>query len=614
VAVEEKTMEELLRYFERELVYLRRLCREFYERYPRVGGALQLSDDTCPDPHVEQLIQSVALLSARVAKRLDDSYPEFTEALLEAMFPHYLRPFPACSIVRATYPCMKSAGEAPVLTIARGTEMDSKAIDGVRCCFKTAYAIILSAMSLVSARFDAIISAPSSVTLPPTAGSSLSIVLDGAAPKDQQFLRVYIDGEPSFCAALRDALFMRAVGAYVEAEPGRWEELPAVPLRPVGFAEDDALIPFDARSHSAYRVVSEYFAFQEKFNFFDVDLAALRALLPPDCPRFTLHVALAGLQPDSHSAKMLSSLSAANLLLGCSPVVNLFQRPGQPISVTHLTADYEVTADAARPQSFEVYSIDSLKMVRRRGGNEVVTEFRPFYSLRHGEDATRKGHYWVLRNDDNLAVISPGHEKRITLVDGDFNPMEVEKTSLSIALTCTNKDLPNSLKYGQAGGDLTPLRDADSYSVRLLRRPTKTYRFAKGGQQWRLISHLTLNHRALSQGGLPAFREMLSLYNLSHSPISRRQIEGITGLEQAETVSWMRQKHGAALVHGTEMRMTVDEEAFIGSGLLLFVEVVDQFLGLYVQVNSFIELTVLSEQSNKELFRCKPRSGYLTLA
>ncbi len=192
--------------------------------------------------------------------------------------------------------------------------------------------------------------------------------------------------------------------------------------------------------------------------------------------------------------------------------------------------------------------------------------------------------------------------------------MEVEKSSLSIELTCTNKDLPNSLKYGQAGADLTPVRDADSYAVRLLRRPTRSCRFAKGAQQWRLISHLTLNHRALSQGGLPALREMLSLYNLSNSPIARRQIEGIAGLEQAETVAWVRQKHGAALVHGTQIRMTIDEEAFVGSDLLLFVEVVDQFLGLYVQVNSFVELTVLSNQSNKELIRCKPRSGYLKLA
>ncbi|WP_295990243.1 type VI secretion system baseplate subunit TssF [Rugamonas sp.] len=607
-------MENLLPYFERELVYFNRLRREFYERHPKLGDKLMLGEDSYPDPHVGQLIQSSALLCARVAKRLDDSYPEFTGALFSALFPHYLRPMPATSMVRAAAPSMSSTGESQLLVIARGTEMDSAVVEGVRCRFKTAYDIVLSAVELAAARFDAVIRSPAGVTLPPSVGSSLSIVIDGAAPAELKALRVFIDGEPSFCAALRDALFMRTVGAYVEAEPGRWTALPAVPLKTVGFAEDEALLPMDACSHMSYRILSEYFTFPEKFNFFDIDVAALRPCLPAGCRRFTLHLALAGLRPDAPAARMLASLSESNLLLGCSPVVNLFQRPGQPISVTQLTADYGVTADASNRRAFEVYSIDSVTMVRRRGQQDVVTEFRPFYSLRHGEDATKQGHYWMARNDPTLEAISPGHEKRITLVDGDFNPMEIQKTGLSIELTCTNRDLPSTLKCGRTEGALIPLRDADSYAVRLLRRPTKTYRFSsEQGMHWRLISHLTLNHRALSQGGLPAFREMLALYDLPQSPVSQRQREGIVGLAQAETVNWMKLKHGASLVHGTEVRMTLDEDAYAGSGMLLFVEVIDQFLGLYVQVNNFIELVVLSQQTGKELIRCKPRSGYLKL-
>lgn len=607
-------MENLLPYFERELVNFNRLRREFYERHPKLGDRLMLGEDTCPDPHVGQLIQSTALLCARVAKRLDDSYPEFTEALFAALFPQYLRPTPATSMARAAYPSIRSTGEAPLLVIPRGTEMDSAVVQGVRCRFKTAYDIVLTSLALVAARFDAVIRAPAGVTLPPSVSSMLSIVIDGAAPAELETLRVLIDGEPSFCAALRDALFMRTVGAFVEVEPGHWTALPAVPLKPVGFGEDEALLPFDACSHMSYRILSEYFIFPEKFNFFDVDVAALRRCVPPGCRRFTLHLMLTGLRPDSPTARMLGSLSEGNLLLGCSPVVNLFQRPGQPISVTNLTADYGVLADAAHARAFEVYSIDSVKMVRRREQKEVVTEFRPFYSLRHGEDATKKAHYWMLRSDPTLEAISPGYEKRITLVDGDFNPMEIQKTSLSIELTCTNRDLPSTLKCGQSDGDLTPLRDAESYKARLLRRPTRTYRFsAEQGLHWRLISHLTLNHRALSQGGLPAFREMLALHDLPQSPISQRQREGIVGLAQSETVNWMKLKHGASLVHGTEVRMTLDEEAFAGSGMLLFVEVIDQFLGLYAQVNSFTELVVLSQQSGKELIRCKPRSGYLKL-
>ncbi|MFA9217852.1 MAG: type VI secretion system baseplate subunit TssF, partial [Sphingomonadaceae bacterium] len=84
-------MDDLLPYFEHELVLLRRHSRAFAERYPKIAGRLHISGDSCEDPHVERLIQSVALLSARVAKRLDDDYPQLTEALFEVLFPHYLR-------------------------------------------------------------------------------------------------------------------------------------------------------------------------------------------------------------------------------------------------------------------------------------------------------------------------------------------------------------------------------------------------------------------------------------------------------------------------------------------------------------------------------------------
>lgn len=608
-------MEDLLPYFERELVYLRELGREFCKRYPGVGSRLQLDEDICPDPHVERLIQSAAMLSARIAKKLDDSYPEFTEALLQSLFPHFLRPFPSCSIIRVSYPTVRLAEAATILSIPRGTEMDSSMVHGVRCRFRTAYDITLTPASVTEARFEPLARLPAGITLPHSVSSALSISIDGAGAADLKTLRLFVDGEPSLCAALRDALFMRAVGAYVEIESGRWVPLPEVPLKRVGFAEDEALIPFEARSHVAYRILSEYFVYAEKFNFFDVDLVPVRACLPPGRSGFKLHIVLAGLRPDSHLARLLGTLSEANLLVGCSPVVNLFQRPGQPIAVTHKTADYILSADATHPEAYEVYSVDSVNMIRRQDLHETVTEFRPFYSLRHGENAGANGHYWLLRHDETLAAVSPGHENRLTLIDSDFDPQAVEQVSLSIELSCTNRDLPRTLRESERDGDLKPVRDAASYVVRFLRKPSRTCRWTSGfGLHWRLISHLTLNHHGLCQEGLAAFREMLILYDLPQSPISRRQIEGITGLEGVETVTWLRNKFGASLVHGTEVRMTLDEEAFVGSGLSLFVEVIDQFLGLYAQVNSFIELVVFSKQSGKELIRCKPRSGYRSLA
>ena len=108
---------------------------------------------------------------------------------------------------------------------------------------------------------------------------------------------------------------------------------------------------------------------------------------------------------------------------------------------------------------------------------------------------------------------------------------------------------------------------------------------------WRLISHLALNHHALTQEGLPALREVLILHDLARSATSQRQINGIAGLAQQASTAWLRHRRGASLVHGVEIRLTLDEQAFIGSSVHLFAQVIDQFLGLYVHINSFIELS-----------------------
>src|SRR6476469_5917280 len=114
-------MENLLPYYERELGFLRRYSRDFSEAYPKIAGRLLMSGEVSEDPHIERLIQSLALLNARTAKKLDDDYPEFTEALFEVLYPHYLRPFPSCSIARMDY-AAAAAQMTGVSCIERGTE------------------------------------------------------------------------------------------------------------------------------------------------------------------------------------------------------------------------------------------------------------------------------------------------------------------------------------------------------------------------------------------------------------------------------------------------------------------------------------------------------------
>lgn len=612
-------MEELLPYYERELSFLRRYSRDFAERYPKIAARLAMSGEHCEDPHVERMIESFALLGARINKKLDDDYPEFTEALLEVLYPHYLRPFPSCSIAQLGTSAALSHLTEPVL-VERGTELKSRPIRGVQCRFRTAYDVTLAPIRISEAKYTSVAMAPSATVLPGNATAIVSITFEStAAQLDLSALKVgtlraHLHGEQSFIAALADCLFVNAMATYVEADRrGVWKQLREPAAVQAGFDEDDALIDYPAKSHPAYRLLTEYFAFPEKFNFADFDLTAMTRA-SGRCQRLTLHVVLKEVRSDSHIARLLDSLSAHHFRLFCTPVVNLFEQHGESIRISHQAVSYPVIAEARRAFAYEVYSIDSVKLVRQQAHEESVIEFRPFYSLHHGE-AARAGHYWFARRNDWVAQKSPGYETEISIVDIDFEPAAPQTDTLSLDLTCTNRDLPAGLAVGLEGGDLFLEGGSLTGSITMLRRPTPSVRFERGrASHWRLISHLALNHVSLASSGLSALKEMLVLYDLRRTAVSARHIDGLVGIEQRAAVQWLPGKPFATFVRGIEIRLTIDEEHFVGTSLASFVRVIDTFFGLYVHLNSFVQLVVVSKRTGEEILRCKPRSGESILA
>lgn len=612
-------MEELLPYYERELGFFRRYSREFSEKYPKIAGDLLMAGEVCEDPHIERMIQSFALMSARVSKRLDDDYPEFTEALLEVLYPHYLRPFPSCSIAKFNY----SANAAQLTgahVIDAGTELATRSVKGVAYKFKTTYDIVVASINIDDVRFDPIFEVPESVSLPTGSTAKVSIKLTAASDqaslhKTTHSLRVFVDGEPSFCAAFLDAVFLRCAAAYVEIDGlRRWIRLDKIPVKPVGFDHNDALIDFPERSHPAYRLLTEYFAFPEKFSFFDIDMAAIAKQLGPQSKTIALHLVLTGVRADSNVSRILGNLSKANLLLGCTPVVNLFKQRGDPIRVTHATAQYPVVANSRNAYAYEVFSVDSVQLIKQTPQGDSVSEVRPFYSLRHGASPEKNGRYWALRRDEMVGLKSPGYETEISIVDVDFNSALPETDTLSLELTCTNRDLPSMLTYGLAGGDLFLEGGALVKQINFLRKPSASYRFERGrGAHWRLISHLSLNHLSLSQKGIEAFQESLRLYDLPRSAISEKILAGVIAISQQSTSKWMTGKPFACLSRGIEITLTINEDNFVGSGLHVFSRILDQFFALYVSINSFTQVRLMSHKSGEVLLTCQPRSGDCSL-
>ena len=92
--------DELLPYYEKELAFIRQLGAEFAKAHPGIAARLRLDADMAEDPHVARMVEAFAYLNARTRHKLDDEFPELTEALLSVLYPHFLAPIPSMSVVQ----------------------------------------------------------------------------------------------------------------------------------------------------------------------------------------------------------------------------------------------------------------------------------------------------------------------------------------------------------------------------------------------------------------------------------------------------------------------------------------------------------------------------------
>jgi type VI secretion system protein ImpG len=606
-------IDELLAYYNGELAYLRELGAEFAERYPKVAARLLLEADKCEDPHVERILEGVAFLTARIRHKIDDEFPEITDSLLGMLFPHYQRPLPSMAVAQLVL-APDQAKLTKGLTVERNSRLNSRPVGGVPCKFRTAYPVTLWPVEVESARLD-----PDRVVFPgkpPDAVALLQLTLrsTGGTPFSQlaiNRLRFYLDGTGPVPYALYELLFNNVCQILVRGRVGdrQTETVKLAPgaIEPVGFGPGEGMLDDPSRAFVGYRLLQEYFALPEKYLFFD--LCGLQSLAGRG---FGDSIDLLFFLNRSPRSEL--SVQPESFRLGCTPIVNLFTTVAEPIALTQAQFEYRVVPDVHRPLNHEVFSVDS---VSSAGGflKEPVT-YEPFYSIRHARPDVKQTAYWYSSRRPSQRKDDPGTEVDISFVDPGFNPRLPASETVTVHVTCTNRDLPSRLPFGGEQGDFELEAQAPVSRVRCLRKPTRPVRPPLGrGAQWRLISLLSLNHLSLadSEKGLDALREILAAHDFAESAVTRQQINGITAVSSRRTSGRTGRKIGNAVCLGVEVTVELDEASYVGSGAFLMACVLERFLGLYASINSFTQLVARTRQREGVLKRWPPRAGERTL-
>ncbi len=603
----------LLDYYENELTFLRQMGKEFAEKHPKIAARLQLDANRCDDPHVERLLEGFALLAARVHLKIDDEFPQITEGLLNILYPHFLRPIPSMTI--AQFRLDPEQGKLTTgLEIPRGSVLYSRPVDGVPCKFRSCYDVTLWPVEIGDARWVT----PDKLNPPlraPDAVAALRVELRGFpdvsfSKLQMSSLRFFLNGEGDVVNTLYELLSNNCRQIIVrdpDSPKKPAQALSMKSLRPMGFTESESVLPYPRRSFQGYRLLQEYFTFPEKFFFFELnDLGQSLKAIPGG--RAEIIFLISPFELEQRQQRLSVAVTAKAILLGSSPIINLFPQTAEPIMLTQRRSEYAVVPDARRRMATEVFSIDDV--VSSDPVTHELTHYEPFYSYRHRTLMEKNQTFWYSTRRPSSRKSDEGSEVSLLLVDLSMHTCLPDTQVITAHTTCTNRDIPARLPFGNENGDFEVEGIGSIRGAVALRKPTPTLRPPMGRNAlWRLISHLALNYLSLVEDGKDALQEVMRLYNFSDSADLDKQISGVTGVSSKRHFARINSESGIAFARGTQVQLEFDEDDYAGGGVYLFAAVIDHFLGLYASLNSFSQLVVKTRQRRGVLKEWPPRAG-----
>jgi len=578
------------KYYQEELLYLREMGEEFARAYPKLAPFLSRKGN---DPDVERIIEGFAFIAGRIRQKLDDELPELTHTLISLLWPHFLRPIPSMSILQFT-PVANAISEKKV--IARGVEVDSVPVDGTPCRFHTCFDVELYPFTLEDIEVQ---------TTGSGTGLTLNFRLGSGAAMDKlklDRLRLFLNGELAVCHATYLWFFEYLTRVTVRGDAAE-KNAPRVQLdktcvQRVGFADREALIPYPANAFGGYRLLQEYFCLPQKFLFVDITGLEKAARLPVR-ERFSITFEFS--RPFENHVR----LSKSNFQLYCAPIINLFQKDATPIRLKNEKVEYRVMASGSNSAHFDIFSVDKVSGWIQGTGEKKT--YRPFISFdHHAQREANKDAFYRTRMAS--PVVGDDAETYASFVTVSERPQLPGAETISIDMTCTNRQLPEKLRIGDVR-----VATANSPEFALFHNILPCTKSIppplEGDMQWLLISNMALNYTSLTN--VAALKVILSAYNFpafydkQAARINELRMDGIESINVAP----MTLMFNGLPARGLRTRLGMRSSKFANVGdMYLFAAVLNEFFALYASINSFNQLTVKDVERGEE-FQWQPRIG-----
>lgn len=454
--------ESFLKYYLQELSSLEDGCAEFAASFPQVAGNLGLGIEGAADPHMRQLIESVAFIAARLKLQIDSVPGELAHGLLHAAAPHLATSVPSMSIAKF----FSLSDQLDVKCVTLPSALRLRATSGGRACTFMACTNDVTLWPLLLEggvkRGSGVGSLPLSGAVP--AGCE-EFSLKISHPKKQIPLQspgeltFFISGALNRALAAIDALALGLVEVRMVALDNSWTVPIALnQVQILGFDPSHRLIPAEHGALHSGALALELLSFPRRFCF--VKVSGLH------CPAPTSGFFLSFIV----KRPWFTALEAAKdyFHLNCVPIINLYTRPAVAVPLVDIWREHVLPRDEAVNGNWDVFAVNRVQLVEREKRSDIP-EFHTGVDTKDLYGSKRV--FWQGVRRERLSS-NLGHASMALRFIGLEHLHVATGDDLGIAmveLTCTNCDAPESLRATQ---ELEVLGWEGGYRAKLEFTPT----------------------------------------------------------------------------------------------------------------------------------------------
>ncbi len=561
------------KYYQEALYHLRELAAEFARAHPAMAPMLS---GTSQDPDVERVLEGTAFMTGMLREKIDDDFPEIIQGLMQLVFPHYLQPIPAATLIAFT----PKPNLTQCFTVAAGTAIDSVPVQGKACRFQTCGDVAIHPLRITDVRTEEKIGENPLLRIQ---FQLFGLELDQWQPGR---LRLHFPGPIGEAADLYALLMRHTLNIrFVPAEGGRSAAVSPDCLRGGVFEDREVLLPHPGQSLPVYRLIQEFFILPEKFLF--IDVSGWPAWTGRGTgSRFAVEFELDG------TVSLPRHLKTEDIALFVTPAINLFSHEAVPVALDHRRTEYRIIPSGKTGRHYSVFSVEKVRGIVR--GTTRKKTYHPFEHFQ--DDVADSGSYFLRRR-----TASANQPPEVLISFGYPETEEIQNETLSIELLCTNGEQPAALQAGDICKATSTSPERCTFGN--IRYPTKTaYPPLDRNLLWRLLSHMSVNLLSVMDAG--NLRTLLRLY-----VDGSMQDQGVVqaNLKRVNAIAGVTCKPGdrvirGGVIRGFEIAIRIHSGGFASPGdFFLFTAVLDRFFAEYAGFNSYTRLTVIDELSGETI-------------